>query len=347
MPVPVMSPEQVREHVDLALRMRSRGRSLDDNYRPRPSAAGQCPRRLVYHRRGIPPSNPPRPGLGLTFELGDVIHDMLDGILQNAGLPLELREHRIAIPFSRGIITGSFDRSVGGGTIIDYKSTADHMYRQMATSNVPLASHRLQTNLYLDGCRRAPALRTYTHAIIVAFNKETGQHWISPAFTWDPTLTQEAIRIFEAVETHTAAATLPDRPPHQVPDRYPCDTCPWRDACWGGTLPQSARTPIDLNTVLAKIERYDHLRREIGALTTAKDTIAGELRGVLVDAQTRAGEAAGWDVTLETTLRPTPDVALLTADVREAITWQKPVTQLHVRRRKAEKTKQAAGTSAQ
>ena len=228
----LMPAHIIRERILRDFRIIGRGRTLQRPYKARLSSAGKCVRALSYHRQGYPETDPVPAVVGLRFEVGDALHHYLDTKLQELRLPLEHRERRVEIPASFGVITGHFDRSIGGTTVLDYKSASDVSFRMMLRQNAPLSDHRAQLNGYLHACRITPGLDQYTHGLIVALNKDTQDLWVSLPVEYDPDLAQVTIAKFEEVEQHASAGTLPPRP-YASPAEWPCRSCPVAAAVLG------------------------------------------------------------------------------------------------------------------
>ncbi len=333
----VMRAGDIRERIIRGFRILGRARTRRGPYKPRLSSAGTCVRALSYHREGYPETDPPPPILGNRFDVGDALHLYLDARLRRLGLPLERRECEVRIPFTYGVITGHFDRSIGGTTIADYKSASEASFERMVRTNAPLPSHLLQLNGYLDAAARTPDLERYTEGLIVAYNigfksgKDTDL-WISQPVTRDPELARETIAKFEQVEEHAQRGTLPARP-HDSPHQYPCDTCAWRSQCWGALISKDTTAPADLGALEADVARFAALGAQIKALEAERDALGGRLQAALTDAGTRKGVAGPWDVTLISYMRRGLDSNLIPPEVRAQATTETPVVFPKVTRR--------------
>jgi CRISPR/Cas system-associated exonuclease Cas4 (RecB family) len=325
----------IRERILRDFKIVGAGRARRGAYRPRLSSAGRCVRALSYHRQGYPESDPTPPQAGLRFDVGDALHLYLDAKLMELGYPLELREHEVRIAAPSGlVITGHFDRSIGGTTIVDYKSASDASFRFMADRDEPLPDHRAQVVGYLHACQDEalnPGLSSYTHGLIVALNKDTQEIWVSPPIERDPELAQAIIAKFEEVERHAQAGTLPPRP-HASPHEYPCRVCPWRRLCWGETIPQEAPAARLDGAAEEAARRYLELGERIRELERDREAAAGALRAALADAGARRAEAGPYEVRLDTQTRRAIDPSLLPPEIRDAATRVSEIPTLRVRR---------------
>ncbi len=333
----VMRAGDIRNRILRGFRILGRARTRRHPYKPRLSSAGTCIRALSYHRQGYPETDPPPPILGNRFDVGDALHLYLDARLRRLHLPLELREHEVRIPFKYGVITGHFDRSIGGTTIVDFKTASDASFELMARTNEPLSSHRAQLNGYLEAASRTPGLQQYTEGLVVALNVglkkgKDDDLWISPPLTRDPALALETIAKFEQVEEHAQRGTLPARP-HDSPHRYPCDTCAWRSLCWGALVPKDATAPADLGALEADAARFNTLSTQVKALEAERDVLGGRLQAALTDANTRKGVAGPWDVTLISYMRRSLDPDLVPPEIRAQAMTETPVVYPKVTRR--------------
>ena len=335
----LMPAHVIRERILRDFRIIGRGRTLHRPYKARLSSTGKCIRALSYHRQGYPETDPMPAVVGLRFEVGNALHHYLDTKLCELELPLEHRERRVEIPASFGIITGHFDRSIGGTTVLDYKSASDVSFRMMVRQNAPLADHRAQLNGYLHACRTTPGLNQYTHGLIVALNKDTQDLWVSPPVEHDPDLAHTTIAKFEEVERHAGAGTLPPRP-YESPAQWPCRACPWRQMCWGDALPaQTAEPAADLSGLAESARAYVRLGEQIKALERDRERAAGAIRAALTDAKSRRGIAGAYDVALTTYSKTSLNPDLVPAEVRAPATVETQVTQLRITERPSESTK--------
>ena len=332
-----MPVELIRDRILRGFRVIGRGRTLRRPYQARLSSAGKCVRALSYHRRGVAETDPTPAVVGLRFEVGDALHGYLDAKLRTLGLPVEHRERRIEIRTHTGlVITGHFDRSIGRTTVLDYKSASDASFRMMVRQNAPLADHLSQVNGYVHACQLTPDLRQYTHGLIVAFNKDTQDLWVSPPIEHNPELARATVAKFEEVERHAAAGTLPERP-YSTSTEYPCRTCQWRRQCWGETLPVDQVEPAaNLGAFQDRARAYLELGEQIKALERERDRAGGVLRAALADAAARLGVAGTYEVTLATYARTSLNPDLLPADIRVQAMVETPVTQLRVAERRPE-----------
>jgi len=329
--------ELVRDRILRGFRVIGRGRTLRRPYQARLSSAGKCVRALSYHRQGVPETDPMPAIVGLRFEVGDALHGYLDAKLRTLGLPVEYRERCIEIRTHTGlVITGHFDRSIGGTTVLDYKSASDASFRMMVRQNAPLADHLSQVNGYVHACQLTPDLSQYTHGLIVAFNKDTQDLWVSPPIEHNPDLAQATITKFEEVERHALAGTLPERP-YSAPTDYPCRACQWRRQCWGEMLSVDQVEPAaDLGALQDRARAYLELGEQIKGLERERDRAGGALRAALADTATRRGVAGIYEVTLATYTRASLNPDLLPSDIRAQATVETPVTQLRVAERRPE-----------
>jgi hypothetical protein len=312
---PSAPPEEVRQRILEAFVSRGIGNTALREYRARASSAGACMRALAYHRLGIPETDPPEPEIGLTLELGTLLHIYLDAVLVEFGLPVELHEHEIRVPYAYGEITGHFDRGIAG-TIVDFKSASRASFDLMVDMNAPLLSYRHQVNFYLHGARLAQL--PYTHGLVVAYCKDPGvggqrTPWVSPPLAYDPDLAQQTIDMFEAVERHGRAGTLPPRP-YTNPNEYPCKYCRWKGACWDFTQ-LSADKVADLSQLDDVIARYETLRKQVKQLELERDAAAGEIKAALIDAGAAVGKSATWTVPVSQYDRTTIDADLVPPEI--------------------------------
>lgn len=335
---PSAAPEEVRQRVLEAFVSRGIGNTALREYQARASSAGACMRALTYHRRGTPETDPPDPEVGLTLELGTLLHIYLDAVLVEFGLPVEIHEHEIRVSYAYGEITGHFDRSVGGTTVIDYKSASRASFDLMVDTNAPLPSYRHQVNFYLYGARLADL--PYTHGLIVAYCKDPGvggqrTPWVSPPLIYDPALAQQTVEMFEAVERHGRAGTLPARPYANV-NEYPCKYCRWKGACWDFSH-LSADKVADLSALDGVIARYEVLGKQVKQLELERDAAAGAIKAALIDAGAAVGKSPTWTVPISQYERTTIDADLVPPDVAKAAGKTTRVTTIRPKRNSAVK----------
>jgi CRISPR/Cas system-associated exonuclease Cas4 (RecB family) len=324
-------PADVRDMISRAFIARGIGRAALAPYRPRASSAGACIRALTYHRAGVPPTDPLEPEVGLTLELGSLLHEYLVQCLRDYGLRVEEVEREVHIPFAHGTIAGHIDVVVGGSTIVDFKSASRASFDAMVERNAPLPQHRAQVTLYLHACRLMNL--PYTHAVIVAYCKDPGNGrqrtpWVSPLIEYDPELAARLIRMFEAVEEHARAGTLPERP-YTVPTDYPCRGCQWRSLCWDTSQLRSDTTP-DLPELEATAARYAETRDALRQLERQRDALAGTLKAALIDAHATCARAGDWEIRLSQHERITVDPQLVPPEVLREAARTTVVTQIHV-----------------
>jgi len=318
-----MPPELIREHIIRGFRIIGRARAKRGPYRPRLSSAGKCIRALSYHRQAYPETDPMPSRLGLVFETGDVLHDWMDDHLRKLGLPVERHEQRVEVRTPKGLlVTGHFDRSIGGSTIIDYKTSSDPGFQLARRQDAALPEHRAQTNSYLHACQKDERLRQYRDGLVVMFNVETREEpWPTPPIAYDPDAAAAVLTKFDEVEDHAKAGTLPERP-HPSPHQYPCKVCTWRRQCWGDTLPVDQTEPVaDLGTLTDRLRIYLELGEQVKGLERERDRAAGAVRAVLADSGTRRGIAGSYEAKLLTFTR--------------SATTATEVTQLRITERKA------------
>jgi len=343
--VPSMPPEEVRDRILEAFISRGIGNTALADYRPRASSAGGCGRALTYHRLGIAETDPLDPEVGLTLELGTLLHVYLDAVLVEYGLPVEIHEHEIRVPFAYGEITGRFDRSIGGTTIVDYKSASRASFDLMVETNAPLPSYRPQVNFYLHGAKRHAM--PYTHGLVVAYCKDPGvgaerTPWVSPPLPYDPELAHHTVRLFEDIERHARANHIPERP-YTVAHEFPCRGCRWRSRCWDITTLATNRV-VDLGDLEDVATRYDKVRRQVATLKPEQDSLGGRLKAALIDQNSVAGTAGGLDLHLHRYERTTVDPDLVPPEVRKTAGKTTLVGQLSVTRRKDGKTERTVAT---
>jgi hypothetical protein len=96
-----------------------------------------CPRPQLPPA-GLSRDRPAPAVVGLRFEVGDALHHFLDTKLCELGLLLERRERPVEIPASFGVISGHFDRSVGGTTVLDYKNASRTVLAMINGKRTPL-----------------------------------------------------------------------------------------------------------------------------------------------------------------------------------------------------------------
>jgi hypothetical protein len=332
-----MPPDIVRDRIVRGFRILGRGRAQRGPYQARLSQAGRCVRALSYHRQGYPESDPMPARAGLVFEVGDTLHLWMDRQLERLGLPVEHREHRVEVRTPGGLlVTGHFDRAVGGTTILDYKTASDASFRYMVDRNEPLADHRAQIVGYLHACRTSPpssGLASYTHGLIVAVNKDTQDVWVSPPIEHDPELAAATLAKFDEVERHAESGTLPPRP-YSSPSEYPCRFCAWRSLCWGATLPDASGDPAaDLTGLEPQARAYLEVSEQIKTLERERERLEGVLKAALTDAASRRGVAGPYEVRLTTYTRTTVKPDLLPPEARAQATVEVPVTRLTVAER--------------
>jgi hypothetical protein len=336
----IMPPDIIRDRILRGFRVLGRGRARRGPYQARLSQAGRCVRALSYHRQGHPESDPMPLRVGLVFEVGDALHEWMDRQLQKLGLPVERREHRLEIRTPGGlVVTGHFDRSLGGTTLLDYKSASDASFRYMADRDEPLPDHRAQVVGYLEACRQGGPgsdLSSYTHGLIVAVNKDTQDIWVSPPIEHDRALAQATLEKFDEVERHAERGTLPERP-YASPGEYPCKFCSWRSLCWGTAIPAERTEPAaDLGALAERAREYVELGAQIKTLERERDRAEGALRAALTDAGVRRGIAGPYEVKLTTYARSSLRADLLPPDIRARATVETPVTRLTVSERTAQ-----------
>lgn len=324
---PFMAPEDVRQRILDTFVARGIGNTALEPYHPRASSAGGCVRALTYHRLGVPETDPLDPEVGLTLELGTLLHLYLDAVLVHSGLPVEIREHELRVPFAYGEITGHIDRGIGS-CIVDYKSASRASFDIMVETNAPLASHRAQVTFYLHAARLAGL--PYTHALIVAYCKDPGIGdrripWVSEPIAYDPELAHDTIRLFERVEEAARAGRLPERP-YTIPHAYPCRGCRWRSACWNATGLRS-ETVADLGALAHDADRYKAMGREFAALKHEYEALGGRLKAALLDEKAMRALAGAWELSLSQYERVTIDPDDLPADL-----LQHPAVQRAMRR---------------
>jgi len=343
--VPSMPPEGIRHRILEAFISRGIGNTALADYRPRASSAGGCERALTYHRLGIAETDPLDPDIGLTLELGTLLHVYLDAVLVEYGLPVEIHEHELRVPFAYGEITGHFDRAIGGTTIVDYKSASRASFDLMVEANAPLPAYRPQVNFYLHGAKLHGM--PYSHGLVVAYCKDPGvgaerTPWVSPPLPYDPDLAHRTVRLFEDVERHARANQIPERP-YTVAHEFPCKGCRWRSRCWDITTLATDRV-VDLANLEEVATRYDELRCQVATLKAEQDSLGGRLKAALIDQNSVAGTAGGWDLHLHRYERTTVDPDLVPPEVRKAAGKTTLVGQLSVTPRKDGKTERTVAT---
>lgn len=330
---PSACPDEVRQRILEAFISRGIGNTALREYQARASSAGACMRALTYHRLAIPETDPPEPEVGLTLELGTLLHIYLDAVLVEFGLPVEIHEHEVRVPYAYGEITGHFDRSVGGNTVIDYKSASRASFDLMVDTNAPLPSYRHQLNFYLHGAYLAHLL--YRHGLVVAYCKDPGvggqrTPWVSPPLTYDADLARQTIQMFEAVERHGRAGMLPARPYANV-NEYPCKYCRWKGACWDFSR-LAADKVADLSRLDDVIARYETLRKQVKQFEFERDAAAGEIKAALIDAGAAVGKSAVWTVPISQYDRTTIDADLVPPDIAKAAGRTTRVTTIRPKR---------------
>ena len=316
---PSAAPEEVRQRVLEAFVSRGIGNTALREYKARASSAGACMRALTYHRHGVPETDPPDPEVGLTLELGTLLHIYLDAVLVEFGLPVEIHEHEIRVPYAYGEITGHFDRSVGGTTVIDYKTASRASFDLMVDTNAPLPSYQHQVNFYLHGARLAHL--PYTHGLVVAYCKDPGigqqrVPWVSPPLPYDPDLAQQTVDMFESVERHGRADTLPQRSYTNV-NEYPCKYCRWKGACWDFSH-LSADKVADLSALDDVIAKYEVLRKQVKQMELEREAASGAIKAALIDAGAAVGKSTTWTVPISQYERTTIDADLVPPDIAKA-----------------------------
>jgi len=328
----VISPEQIRQTINGWFLARGLGESALKTYTPRASSAGSCVRSLVYHKLGVPESNPPEPELGLILNLGTKLHEEMTGWLHEMNLPVECHEFELEIPYANGIITGHLDWAIGQTTIVDLKSASRYSFDLMKETNAPLPGYRTQINLYLHGAKLKGL--PYTHGLIVAYCKDPGVGqerlpWVSDPLPYDPELAERGIGMFGEVDRHADAVTLPDRPHHVVSD-YPCRGCRWRDLCWKIGTELDTEKIADLDAMSEIAIRADRLNSEWKAMKDEADDLRGQLQAALIDAGVTHGHAGGLEAKLIQFDRDDINPNLLSASARAAATVMTHVTYVKI-----------------
>lgn len=309
------------------------GRQLSQersDYFPSCSKAGDCPRKLTYWRLGVPESDPIPERMGVVWSIGDAIESALDQALSRSGIPIHSYQRKIRIPFRYGTIFGRIDRIIEPDTVLDYKSINRYGFDEVLDSG-PKREHVLQVNLYLHGLHLEGENR-FTRGLVLYVNKDNGMLY-EATFDYDPQLALESIRLFELVEEHAMAGTLPERPDGFTPATFPCTYCSWRSLCWGnGTFapPGDSRKIADLSHLSNELIRYLEISAEIRALEKQKERIRALVQAALVDAGAREGFAGGVRARIITGFREKVDLDKIPELFRAAATTVETTTMLRI-----------------
>ena len=172
---------------------------------------------------------------------------------------------------------------------------------------------------------------------MVAYCKDPGvgqsrTPWVSPPLAYDPALAQTTVRMFEEVERHARANTLPDRP-YLIPHEFPCKGCRWRSKCWDATNLQSD-VPANLSDLEAVVTRYKQISAQAKELKDQSDALNGQLKAAMLDHKVAKAIAGVWDLSLSQYGRDTIDPDLVPPEVAKIATKTTMVTQLRATKNK-------------
>ena len=230
--------EQIRAIFEAALteaerrkkeeRAKVRGDLIKRN--PSVSDVGKCQRAVYYSLRNVPPTNPPTPDSLMSFGLGHAAEDWLAGILETLGAEIE-REVPVEIEHDGEKITGRIDlilhlRGVG---MMELKTINSRAMGWMLKRNEPgRDEHRAQLNLYMHATGTAVAFLVY-----VVKDATKGEPFVFPfEVLYDQSKALEGLARLAELAKAARSEQDPGIPAGYTGKGYPCNYCPWWNACF-------------------------------------------------------------------------------------------------------------------
>jgi hypothetical protein len=194
------------------------------------SAGGPCIRMLCFE------------ALGAKNEMKDVRHGLMAALGQAAGnffeagnkkLGWTTQEH-VELPDCEVLVAGSLD-AADAETVLDYKLVNDKQWKRVATA--PRFKDQFQVNAYAVSTKRPFWALAYLRGSSI-FDQGSKLDWKIFSGKAEPGLAASMALIWERVDEHTKAKTLPPIPADFKADRFPCGwktgACPHFKECWDG-----------------------------------------------------------------------------------------------------------------
>jgi len=209
-------------------------------YRPRPSAAGQCIRALVYRRMGVTPQPSPD-RLAIVFDDGHWHEELTAAWIAKTSFTLHSQQAEVTCGLVcgrplKGHIDGILGDVAGVDRLLEHKALNHFTWQRYAAiiedggSIEKADSYYIQTQLYL--CSEEISGMGITEAILLIKNKNTGQY-LEFILTPHPAIAAAALAKLNDVETFAATEEVPPRPFNRATD-WQCDYCPFSERCWQG-----------------------------------------------------------------------------------------------------------------
>jgi len=193
------------------------------------SALGGCHRRAGYLLAGTTPTNE---SASVQSAMGSAAHDKIAEAAREL-FPDDLVEH----PVEFAGIPGTLDRyDVARRELIDTKTTSSRWLAHVKLHGIS-REWRYQTAGYAAGLhKQGHKVRTIRLDVLA---RDTGEEWTTTR-RFDPKEVAEALEWVNNIRSVPLEMTNRD----YLPDSPFCAGCPFRDTCWGDSIPD--RSPLSV-----------------------------------------------------------------------------------------------------
>lgn len=294
-------------------------------YRHRPSAIGQCIRKLTYHAQGRTPE--PFPGRTiLVFDDSSWHEELSANWIRHSGYTLHSEQMAVDVfkldclikSGSPATITGHIDGIItdplGVERLYEHKAINHFTWERMTKDPTLARDYFWQTALYLHGLRKIQP--SITEALLLIKNKNTAQYqeyllvmWTETSdvevWTLEGTTKKDTVDVLEnpvgqafdkytEIESCLADGTLPDRP--YIYGDWHCDYCEYAAPCWEGYEKElgGEESGADLSRILSDAEKqevllYRETLDHITELNTLKKNLGNTIKNTLYSNAVQSG----------------------------------------------------------
>lgn len=250
-----------------------------DPRRPSASAIGGCQRAAAWRLAGVPFSDDEL-GNPAAF-IGSAIHERLAARIAARGLPIAI-EHDVVYSYRGVNIPGRLDYydtlSVlsgldGSGSLVDIKTCGDVSWARAVAGKVPY-EHAMQGNVYAAALEQAGYTVTELRWVFVHRASGRVTEYAIPYESAPARATLNA-RLDEIIDAAAAPETAEREGPGIIPEPgwSPCNSCPFRTACWPGAGADAPMGPHRREELV----RADRLGMRYLAARCARDAAADDM----------------------------------------------------------------------
>lgn len=328
-------------------------------YRPRPSLAGpeRCVRSLVYDARKIPAT--PFPGRAvMIFDDSSWHEELTADWIRKTAYVLHSEQMAVSTPAGEGHIDGILTDLLGVDRLWEHKGLNHFSFERIWKGQWPV-DYFTQCALYLHGLHAIQP--NLTEALLLIKNKNTaaflecllqydaaddvlrllsvvrsdGQRSDPKDIQWSG-IVASAVQKFADVESHRAAATLPDRPFSFGTD-YPCGYCRWGSTCWEGyeeefkALEEDPALDKELEDMAAY---YLEVSGHASEMEKEKKQLRDKVRAALAAKNVKGGKAGPYTIQVSLQSREGLDEEQIPPDILARAKTLSSFEVLHIRKPK-------------